>query len=142
MRSVTEFVSDLTSPPDTVDEVHSLLECMWEAEPLVSAGVRMRFETALIELATNVVQHADRGNGVAWTVRIASSETSLTAEIVDSNPSEGFTPSVRRSMPPDLAEEGRGLALVHLLVDSATFDATEHGGVWRIRLSRAMSAEG
>jgi len=52
---------DMTSPPDDVDTVHDLLAVVWDGAPTVSAGDRMRFETALIELASNVMRHADAG---------------------------------------------------------------------------------
>jgi serine/threonine-protein kinase RsbW len=129
---VTEFVRELTSPPDTVDDVHDLLDRLWSAEEAVSADDRMRFETALIELATNVVQHADPGTGVAWTVRVACDGGSLTGELVDTAPATEFDSTAEREMPAELAEDGRGLAFVRLLVDSATFASTDAGNTWRI----------
>jgi serine/threonine-protein kinase RsbW len=129
---VTEFARELTSPPDTVDDVHDLLDRLWTAEPSVAADDRMRFETALIELATNVVQHADPGTGVAWTVRVAYTDDALTADLTDSAPPAAFDSEGPREMPTELAEDGRGLAFVRLLVDTATFTATDDGNAWRI----------
>jgi serine/threonine-protein kinase RsbW len=133
------LVRELTSPPDTVDEVHDLLDRMWDAEPSISAEDRMRFETALIELATNVVQHADPGTGVAWAVRVTCAESFLTAELTDSAPALVFDPTAERAMPPDLAEDGRGLAFVRLLVDTATFSSTAAGNTWLITTKRGQN---
>ena len=129
---MTELTRELTSPPDTVDEVHDLLDRLWAAEPTVAADDRMRFETALIELATNVIQHADPGAGVAWAVRVVCADDLLTADLTDSAPPVHFDSSGPGEMPTELAEDGRGLAFVRLLVDTATFTATDDGNAWRI----------
>jgi serine/threonine-protein kinase RsbW len=133
---VTELVRELTSPPDTVDEVHGLLDALWVAEPTVTDDDRMRFETALIELATNVVQHADAGDGVAWVVTVTCQPTLLSARLTDTAARASIDADAERQMPHALAEEGRGLAFVRLLVDTATFENTSTGNEWRITKRR------
>jgi serine/threonine-protein kinase RsbW len=49
----------LTSPEDGFDAVHSLFEKLWIDAPYVETLDRVGFETALIELVSNVFQHGD-----------------------------------------------------------------------------------
>jgi serine/threonine-protein kinase RsbW len=134
---VTELARRLTTPPDTVDAVHDLLDRLWAAEPTISGEDRMRFETALIELASNVVQHGSKGAAVDWSVNVACDPSSLTAQLVDSAPPASLNVESAITMPSELAEDGRGLAFVRLLVDSATFANTAAGNEWRISKNRA-----
>jgi serine/threonine-protein kinase RsbW len=134
---VTELARRLTTPPDTVEAVHDLLDRLWAAEPTISGEDRMRFETALIELASNVVQHGDRGSGVDWSVNVTCDPSVLTAQLIDSAPPVSLDVDAALSMPSELAEDGRGLAFVRLLVDSATFANTAAGNEWRISKNRA-----
>jgi serine/threonine-protein kinase RsbW len=136
---VTELARRLTTPPDTVDAVHDLLDRLWAAEPTITDDDRMRFETALIELASNVVQHAARGASVDWKVDVACDRSSLTARLIDSAPPIAFDTSGAIAMPSEDAEDGRGLAFVRLLVDSATFSNTAAGNEWRISKTRASA---
>lgn len=135
---MTELVRQLTSPPDTVEDVHDVLDGLWAAEPTVSSDDRMRFETAIVELAANVIQHGDTGDGVSWELSIACDPSALTARLADSAAPANLDPE--RTMPDELAEDGRGLAFVRLLVDSASFSPSASGNEWRITKNRAPVA--
>lgn len=136
---MTELVRQLSTPPDTIDDVHDLLDRLWAAEPTISNDDRMRFETALIELASNVIQHAAPDTGVDWMVNVGCDASLLTAQLVDSAPAVSLGSAGPRPMPDELAEDGRGLAFVRLLVDSATFANTTAGNEWRITKKRAVA---
>ena len=58
MTSTLRRTFPLESPPDDVETVHDLLSLLWSETPQVSDGDRIRFETALIELAANVMAYA------------------------------------------------------------------------------------
>lgn len=134
---MTELARRLTTPPDTVDAVHDLLDRLWAAEPTITDDDRMRFETALIELASNVVQHAAHDSSIAWMVNVACDPAALTASVLDSAPPVSLDATRSIAMPPEDAEDGRGLAFVRLLVDTATFSNTPAGNEWRISKTRA-----
>lgn len=136
---MTEFARRLTTPPDTVDAVHDLLDRLWVAEPTITDEDRMRFETALIELASNVVQHGDGGTGVDWSVAVTCDPSELRAHVTDSAAPVSLDLDGAITMPAELAEDGRGLAFVRLLVDTATFSHTPTGNEWRISKSRAIA---
>ncbi len=126
---------ELTSPPDTINEVHKLLLDIWDGAEQVNSGDRYRFELALIELATNVMQHADPGNVVRCTILVETSPERLSCTVYDSGPPvvlelEG------RSMPDALEESGRGIPLIRALVDE--LDYGREGGVNRWYIMRRL----
>lgn len=130
---------ELTSPPDTINEVHKLLLDIWEGAEQVNSGDRYRFELALIELATNVIQHADPGNVVRCTIVVETGPERLASTIYDSGPPvelelEG------RSMPDALEESGRGIPLIHLLVDTLRYDRVGDRNRWSIERTSLRAA--
>jgi serine/threonine-protein kinase RsbW len=106
----------LTSPPGNVDDVHDMLASFWASEPSVTDADRMAFETAIIELAANVIQHADDGAGVTWRLTVSCSPEVLVAKLVDDGVQTDLVDG-GRALPDALAESGRGLAFVEMLVD-------------------------
>lgn len=125
---------DMVTPPADVDTVHELLNTVWADRPTVSMTDRMSFETALIELAANVIQHADSGNGVSCTLTVEASTGELVATISDSG-EPLTTPLAGRSMPDELSENGRGIALIQALVDDLSYDRMDGKNRWRLRRS-------
>ena len=106
----------ITAPPDDVDTVHDLLESIWVDAPTVVMKDRFCFETALIELAANVIQHADDGGGVTCRLEITVFADHVDAVLRDSG--EAVSVALEgREMPDDLAESGRGIPLIQALVD-------------------------
>jgi serine/threonine-protein kinase RsbW len=106
----------LTSPPGNVDDVHDMLTSFWASEPTVTDADRMAFETAIIELAANVIQHADAGAGVTWRLTVSCSSEVLVAKLVDNGVRADLVDGAH-ALPDALAESGRGLAFVEMLVD-------------------------
>ena len=92
---------------------------------------RFSFETALIELAANVIRHADDGDGVTCTLAIETSGEEIVATITDS----GVAGNVHlgwREMPGELEESGRGIALIKALVHELDYDRQGDLNCWRI----------
>ena len=121
----------LVSPPDDVETVHELLASLWSETPHVTDGDRIRFETALIELAANVMTYADAGGTVECTLVIEVTDARITATLTDSG-IEADIPLTDRGMPGDLEEAGRGLSLVHALVDEIKYTRDGELNRWRI----------
>lgn len=124
--------------PAWLEAVHEGLARLWSLAPAVPELDRFRFETAVIEIATNVVQHTvPVGDGpVRATTLLRVDAPLVEAEISD----DGTVVEVDLDPRPvdDLAESGRGIALVQRAVDTLTFVRRPGRNTWRI--TRAWSA--
>ena len=112
----------LTVParPEALDDVHQALTALWAEVPDVRMTDRLAFETALTEVAGNIVQHACATSALDLTVEIAVAADRLAARFRDT----GHRSTVRLdqvSLPEGLAESGRGLALAVSLVDELVY---------------------
>jgi serine/threonine-protein kinase RsbW len=135
---VTETTRTLTlqAPPDDVDAVHDLVAQLWDDRPDVGDLDRMAFETALVELASNVIEHADHGQGVSCVVSVTVDEGSMSARLRDGAEPGDFRLTAR-DMPDADAESGRGLAMVQLLCDELTYERVGEENVWSVRRTRS-----
>ncbi len=131
MNAPASYALALISPPATLDEVHTLLAGIWEKSPEVSSESQMRFETALIELVSNIFRHADSGEGVACSLKINISDTDIEAVMRDTGES-GEIEITGTAMPDPLDEGGRGIPLINALVDEFTYENDGEYNVWRI----------
>ncbi|MET0590997.1 MAG: ATP-binding protein [Naasia sp.] len=122
----------LSSPPDDVDTVHDFLADVWKSSS-VDPMERFRFETALIELAANVMRHAAGRDGVTCSVTIQVSDSSIEAELVDDG--EPGDIDLDRAMPDTLEESGRGIPLIRALVDEVVYSRTGDANRWHIARS-------
>lgn len=121
----------LVTPPDTLNRVHELLAKVWLDSPQISGVDRASFETALIEVASNVIRHANHGNPVECTVAVDATEGEITATLIDTGRESDIELSQVR-MPDASAESGRGLAIVKALVDEVVYDSDGNVNYWRI----------
>ncbi|KQR46049.1 serine/threonine-protein kinase RsbW [Frigoribacterium sp. PvP120] len=123
------------TPPDDVNTVHDFLESVWGDDTTLTDEERMAFELALVELTSNVIEHAAAGEGVACRLSVAITDGELTATLSDTA-EPGSVSLVGRVMPDEMAEGGRGLALVQLLVDDLGYERVGDSNVWSIRKAR------
>lgn len=131
MSDGTIFRRTLASPPDTVDLVHELLSSVWEKAPAIAMRDRFSFETALVELTSNVIKHADKDTRATYTITIHIHDDAVEAEVVDT----GNHPHIELdeySMPDDLSESGRGIPLIKTLVDHFSYDRNDGRNSWHI----------
>jgi serine/threonine-protein kinase RsbW len=134
---MTALTLEFAVPPADVNTVHHLLEEVWSDAPLISARERFRFETALIELASNVIRHADGGDGLECVLTVEVTEDSLRALLIDSGV-EGHI-DFTRGMPSEDEESGRGIPLIQALVDRLEY--SRDGGRNRWEIQRIITAE-
>lgn len=127
--------TDLDGADDAVvlDRVHDALALLWRSAGDVGETDRIALETAVVEVAGNVVRHgADHGPGGHLLLR--SDGTRLVAEITQPGPPPVV--DLDGPMPGADAESGRGLALTRMLVD---LTCTERGGATLWTLSRPLA---
>jgi serine/threonine-protein kinase RsbW len=118
---------------ETVEAVHDHLDGLWLDAPFVQEVDQMTFTTAVIESASNVVQHAEPAGpepvelGVEITVR----PILLHARISAYYARPPFGPMEPMTQDED-AESGRGLALIQALVSSVTFERQDGTSIWSL----------
>lgn len=130
-----ELRVDGLAEPGWLEEVHGALAGLWEHVGSVPELDRVRFETAVIEIATNIVRHT-RPVGdapVEASARLRVAPQRLEAELLDTGA------PVRVDLDPapvdDFAESGRGIALVLRAVDSLSLAREGDRNAWRLTRS-------
>lgn len=130
----------LSTPPGDVNTVHDFLADLWPEAHGVSDVDRISVETALIELAANVMQHADSdGSGLACEFTIVISDEAINMTVRDTG-EPGEIQLVGAEMPELEAESGRGLALITALVDHVAYSQDDGHNVWRLSRARTTGA--
>lgn len=120
--------------PASLEEVHALLDALAQRCPDITARERIRFETALVEVASNVIEHAlprPPADHVTVTVVLRCDEGSLTAELLDDALPAGVDLTAAE-MPDEDAESGRGLALALTLCDELRLEQEGDGNRWTV----------
>ena len=133
---------ELSAPatPEMLDLVHAVLEQLWAAHEDVGSTDRMRFETAVVEILGNIVEHAYRpdateDDGRRFDVTLVATDTELVASFGDN----GLPMSLDLStvaMPDVEAESGRGLALAMAALDDLSYEREGGRNHWRLTCTR------
>ncbi|ROQ04329.1 serine/threonine-protein kinase RsbW [Rathayibacter sp. PhB93] len=136
---MTERTLAFRTPPDDIELVHDLLDSLFGERADVGARDRMEFETALVELVSNVIQHAVSTTAVLCRLVVTVDDEALRAELVDTADPPGVDTGPRE-MPEAFAESGRGIALIQALVTDFDYERTASRNLWSIRKDRALQA--
>jgi serine/threonine-protein kinase RsbW len=130
-------VIDVAAVPESIDLVQNTFEAWWSALGIDSMEVRFPFETAIVEIAANVIEHSIRADGVEgvdgrrFQLELRAEDERLTAVFNDNGlPAEIDLSNVSMADLED--EDGRGLALALLSLES--LDYTHEGGrnIWTL----------
>lgn len=137
---MTEHVYVLSgfAVPEGLDELHRLLARAGRDHPHVPQADLMMFETAVIEIAGNVVEHGGSPGTVRWAFRLDVTPDLLAAVLWDSGqPFEGDL--ALTSMPDPLSDSGRGLPLAKATLDELDYSRADGANHWRMlrRLARS-----
>jgi serine/threonine-protein kinase RsbW len=117
---------------EAIEFVHDELDALWNDAPFVEAMDQMTFTTAVIESASNIVQHAQPANArrpVELGVDISVQPTLLRARVSAFYAKPPFGP-LEPGTPDDDSESGRGLALIEALVTTVTFQRQDGTNTW------------
>ncbi len=117
--------------PECLERVHTLLSALWADVPDMADTERYAFETAVAEIAANIVQHSRGPRDVdinlellahADRVEACFHDTGIFADVdVDS-----------AKLPDDMAEHGRGLAIARAAVDEVAYERDGDSNRWRL----------
>lgn len=136
----TRFEVEMTAHEGAIDHAHDLVEKLFGEHPDVSDRDRFRFETAVVEVLANIVEHAFSGDDLAGLRRLrltlSASPTELTALLADNGEPAGVDLSAV-IMPGEDAESGRGLALALAAVDDLKYRHVDGRNYWDLRCHRA-----
>lgn len=133
--------------PEAIEAVHTHLDALWQDTPFVEEVDRMRFATAVMETACNVLQHAvpelpESTFSVELGVDLYVNETSLTAKVSALGAADPAFGGIDPQMPDGDAESGRGLALIKALVTTVTFIRQDGINTWNLTLARHNGTRG
>ncbi|MGP0223326.1 ATP-binding protein [Paenarthrobacter sp. NCHU4564] len=122
------------SNDDAIEAIHNEIDALWDDASFVPDMDRMTFATAVIEAASNIVQHAQpvAEKPVEIAVDISVRPTRLVARVSAFNAREPFANDMQASMPDSDAESGRGLALIEALVTTVTFERQDGTNTWTL----------
>jgi serine/threonine-protein kinase RsbW len=119
--------------PDDLERLHDLLENVAAEHPHVPAADVMMFETAVMELANNVVEHGRPVGEVRWAFRLEVQESALSACLSDSGEEyAAWDPASASDMPGEMAESGRGLPLASAVLDEIGYERADNANVWTL----------
>lgn len=122
---------------DAIESVHNDLDSLWLDAPFVQDMDQMTFTTAVIESASNIVQHAEPAgkDPVELGVDIEVRPTLLQARVSAYHAKPPFGP-MEPGTPGEEAESGRGLALIEALVTTVTFERQDGTNIWVLTRSQ------
>ena len=123
---------------ESIDVVQAEFDAWWTALNDDSFATRFKFETAVVEIATNIVEHTHRAEGTAgraFSLELSANDTELTAVFTDNGmPSDIDLSTVTMADIDD--ENGRGLALAIAALDSLDYRRVNGRNVWTLVCTR------
>jgi serine/threonine-protein kinase RsbW len=121
--------------PEEIEVLHDLLARVGTEHPDLSPTDLMLFETAVIEIANNVVEHGLPPGEVTWTFRLEVLDDRLEAMLSDDG--HALREAAPAAMPDSLAESGRGIALADAALDHLSYVRREDVNHWRLVRNRS-----
>jgi serine/threonine-protein kinase RsbW len=121
--------------PACLDRTHELLAQLWQEQPDVAELDQIMFSTAVLEVANNIVSHSAGGS---ISLVLQGDAQQLEARFCD----DGAAVEVdlhNAVLPDDLAESGRGLAMVRMAVDDFSYHHSEGFSRWHLVRRRSLS---
>ncbi|WGL50590.1 ATP-binding protein [Nocardioides sp. BP30] len=139
------FRLSVPARPQSLDLVHPAIEQLWSAHPEVGELERLRFETAVIEIFANVVEHAFRndpedpdGDGRRLDLVLAVTGAQVEATFTDNGQPAELDLSVV-TLPDADSESGRGLAMAIAALDDLSYEHEGGRNRWRLLVRLAAA---
>jgi serine/threonine-protein kinase RsbW len=125
---------DVAATIESIDIVQSEFDAWWSQLDDPKNETRFAFEIAVVEIATNIVEHTHRAEGSAgrrFHLALVADEASVTAVFTDNGkPADIDLSTVTMADVDD--ENGRGLALAIAALDSLDYRRVEGRNVWTL----------
>lgn len=124
--------------PESIELVHPALEQLWSTHEDITIRDRIRFETAVVEIFANVVEHAFRADaghsppdGRRLELTLCTEGDRVEALFTDNGLPAELDLS-RITMPDEEAESGRGLAMALAALDDLSYEREDGRNRWRL----------
>jgi serine/threonine-protein kinase RsbW len=127
-----DHVLETTTSTACLDEVHELLRRLWDEAPGVAAADRVAFETAVAEIAANIVEHAAAGAELPFRLVVAADDHRVEARFEDAGAAYDTT-TAESGVVDAGAERGRGLGMARALSDELVYDRAGDVNRWVLR---------
>lgn len=125
-----DYLLEGLAVPQTLHELHDLLDRVGSEHPDVLSDDLMRFETAVIEIAGNVVEHARPKGKVTYTFALHVRPDRLEGVLDDGG--QPVSDSDVSAMPDQWSEDGRGLPLARAALDELRYEREASRNLWRM----------
>ena len=123
---------------DSIDVVQAEFDAWWTELGEDSVATRFSFETAVVEIATNIVEHTHRAEGTAgreFSLELTADASDVTAVFTDNGkPSDIDLSTVTMADIDD--ESGRGLALAIAALDTLDYGRANGRNIWTLVCKR------
>lgn len=127
---------DTSAAPECLEQFHELLDRLWVESPDVVLADRMTFQTAVAEVAANIVEHGARGEPVRLRLVVHVRPDRLEAHFDDRG--QEYVEGASRPVGED-EESGRGLAMARAMVDAVLYERDGPVNRWHIYRTRQPS---
>ena len=122
-----EYRVDTLAVPETLNLLHDLLDRVREEHPELESTDVMLFETAVIEIANNVVEHGRPPGTIRYSFVLDVDSDKLLGHLSDGGPP---LEESERAMPDIHSENGRGLALARVALDDLEYERVGDHNEW------------
>lgn len=124
------FVLETVTGPDTLDAIQRTLDQVWAAHE-VPELVQMHMDLAAGEIGANIIEHSGDGRPVRLRMVVDVRPDTVTATFTDDgHPARVDLGDV--SMPEELSDRGRGLAIAHRVLDELSYRRDVNGNHWTL----------
>ena len=127
-RPTTYTLTGMTVP-ESIDLLQDLIATVRDDHPELSGQDLELFETAVIEIAGNLVAHGHRAGGARYHFQLQVHPDRLAATLTDEGPPLPQWPPTTM-MPDPLEESGRGLLLAGAMLDTLTYQRLDGTNDW------------
>ena len=125
----TEYLVESIAVPESLDVLQDLLAEARREHLDLDASDLMMFETAVVEVAGNVVEHGRPPGEVSWTFRLRVLPDRLEGRLSDDGHEyPGGTWGI--DMPDEMSENGRGMPLATAMLDELHYERNGRVNHW------------
>ena len=123
-------VLDITTGPDTLEDIHRLLDDLCSAHDIPEL-VRLHTDLGAGEIGANIIEHAGGGGPVRLRMEVELLPDGIRITFTD----DGLPARVdlsQTTMPDQTAERGRGLAIASRVLDELSYHRDSDGNHWTL----------